>query len=241
MSPEVWIVLAGQNRILAMRNATGRNATGDPGGSVVARIAAASAARRQPDYTGEVGALLDAARSVIERTGRARVADIVAAAGLSNEAFYRHFPSKDALVGALIEDGAERVARSIARRMARESSPEGRVVRWAEGMLGQAHGSPAALTLAVMSNSSTLNSSMPSGSRGSRAPLAALLHEPFAELGSEHPSLDADLVTDAVLGNVAAHTHATTKPGGDEVTRIVRFCLSVPSLDDRSSSRSEIA
>ncbi len=29
---------------------------------------------------------------------RPRVADIVAAAGLSNDAFYRHFPSKDALL-----------------------------------------------------------------------------------------------------------------------------------------------
>lgn len=36
-------------------------------------------------------------------------ADIVAAAGLSNDTFYRHVSSKDALVAAILEDGAERL------------------------------------------------------------------------------------------------------------------------------------
>ncbi|MFR9768406.1 helix-turn-helix domain-containing protein [Nocardia sp. SC052] len=47
--------------------------------------------------------LVDAALTVISAagtTGRPRVTDIVAAAGLSNDACYRHFPSKDALVAS---------------------------------------------------------------------------------------------------------------------------------------------
>jgi AcrR family transcriptional regulator len=42
---------------------------------------------------------------VMRRCGtesRPRVADIVAAAGLSNDAFYRHFPSKDDLIVAAL-------------------------------------------------------------------------------------------------------------------------------------------
>ena len=80
---------------------------------VSARIAAQTMAKRSPDYVVEVRRLLDAALVVIERNGtsaRARVADIVATAGLSNDAFYRHFASKDALVAALVEDGAVRLA-----------------------------------------------------------------------------------------------------------------------------------
>ena len=48
---------------------------------VAARIAAATAARRAPNYERDVRRLLDAALRVINRTGtttRARVADIVA-------------------------------------------------------------------------------------------------------------------------------------------------------------------
>ncbi|WP_433155373.1 TetR/AcrR family transcriptional regulator [Actinomadura nitritigenes] len=44
------------------------------------------------------------------------MADIVNAAGLSNEAFYRHFPSKGALVAALLEDGTERLHGHVAAR-----------------------------------------------------------------------------------------------------------------------------
>src|SRR5919106_1318086 len=98
-------------------------------GDVVSRIAARTLAKRGPDYESEVRRLLDAALEVIAKhgtTARARVADIVAAAGLSNDAFYRHFPSKEALVGALIEDGTERLRSYLAHQMAKESTPERR-------------------------------------------------------------------------------------------------------------------
>src|SRR6476646_2194437 len=96
---------------------------GAAGPDVATRIAAATAARRRrPDYAVEVRTLLDAARKVISRTERARVADIVAEAGLSNDAFYRHFPSKHALVAALPEDGAQRLASYLQHQTAKERS-----------------------------------------------------------------------------------------------------------------------
>ena len=57
-------------------------------------------------------------------TSRPRVADIVAAAGLSNDAFYRHFRSKDALVAALVDDGALRLRSYLEHQMAKASTPE---------------------------------------------------------------------------------------------------------------------
>ena len=82
-------------------------------------------------------------------TSRPRVADIVAAAGLSNDAFYRHFPSKDALVAALVDDGALRLRSYLDHQMAKEPAPETKVRRWVEGVMSQAEGEVAATTLAV--------------------------------------------------------------------------------------------
>jgi hypothetical protein len=79
------------------------NAILGPGPGVADRIGWRTLAKREEEYAGEVRRLLDAALEVMRRRGTAshsRVADVVRAAGLSNEDFYRHFPSKDALVTA---------------------------------------------------------------------------------------------------------------------------------------------
>ena len=84
---------------------------------------------------------------------RPRVADIVAAAGLSNDGFYRHFASKDALVAAILDDGTERLQSYLAHQMAKEVTAAGKVRRWVEGVLSQASDEEiAATTLAVLWN-----------------------------------------------------------------------------------------
>lgn len=195
---------------------------------VAARIAARTMAKRGPDYTAEVRRLLDAALAVIAEqgtTGRARVADIVAAAGLSNDAFYRHFPSKDALVAALIEDGALRLASYVAHQMDKDATPEGKVRRWVAGILSQTNERTAATTLAVLWNGSNVESGIAPGRHDSSAPLAELLHEPFAALGSTDPATDASLVAHAVLGKVSEHLWARTRPTRDELEHITQFCV----------------
>src|SRR5271165_6729663 len=70
-----------------------QNATPSPAG-VAARIAARTLAKRGPDYTDEVRRILNAALAVMGQRGigsKVRVADIVSAAGVSNDTFYRHF------------------------------------------------------------------------------------------------------------------------------------------------------
>src|SRR6266567_691280 len=122
---------------------------------VPARIAQRALAKRGADYASEVRRLLDAALEVMRQGGtasRPRVADIVAAAGLSNDAFYRHFPSKDALVAALVDDGALRLQSYLEHQMAKEPAPEAKVRRWVEGVLSQAEGEVAVTTLAVIWN-----------------------------------------------------------------------------------------
>jgi AcrR family transcriptional regulator len=198
-----------------------------PVDDLASRIAQQTLARRGADYAGEVRRLLDAALEVIREHGtrsRPRVADIVAAAGLSNDAFYRHFPSRDALVAALLEDGTERLAGYLGHQMDKEASPADKVRRWVEGVLSQTKKEIAAPTLAVLWNGGSVGTSRPHDA--SRA-LASLLHEPFAALGCSDPELYASLVAHATLGKVAEYLWAGRMPTRSETSRIVAFSVAV--------------
>jgi AcrR family transcriptional regulator len=193
---------------------------------VAARIAAQTLAKRGTDYAAEVRRLLDAALGIIAEQGttaKARVADIVAAAGLSNDAFYRHFPSKSALVDALIEDGAHRLAGYLDHQMAKEATPDGKVRRWVEGVLSQTDGTTGATTLAVLMNGTTERDV--EGGPDATARLGQLLVEPLDALGSDTPQLDATLVAHAVVGRLADHLRARTKPSRTEREHLVRFAV----------------
>jgi AcrR family transcriptional regulator len=192
---------------------------------VAARIAEQSLRGRGVDYADEVRRLLDAALEVMRRSGtasRARVADIVATAGLSNEAFYRHFPSKEALVTAVLEDGAERLRSYLAHQMAKERTPAGQLRRWVEGVLAQADAAVAEATLAVVVNAGA--GAGPLSGRYLVAPLATLLHEPLAAAGSAAPELDASFVAHAVVGRLTDHLRQRTQPTPAEVDHVVALC-----------------
>jgi AcrR family transcriptional regulator len=198
---------------------------------VAGRIAQRSLAKRGETYAGEVRRLLDAALDVMRRCGtssRPRVADIVAAAGMSNDAFYRHFPSKDALVAALLEDGIERLRSYLAHQMAKETTAQAQVRRWVEGVLSQAADEDvAATTLAVLWNSSSLGGGLASGRPSAAGPLATLLRQPFAELGSTDPDLDAELAAHGTVGKLSDHLWARTRPTPAEIDHVADLWLAV--------------
>lgn len=216
------MVVESENAILAIEPA--------PHPDVATRIAQRTMARRGPDYAGEVRRLLEAGLAVMRRCGttsRPRVADIVAAAGLSNDAFYRHFESKDALVIAILQDGTERLMSYLAHQMAKETAPERKLRRWVEGILSQAIDDDVAeATLAVLWNASgVVSDGPPVGRASASAQLATLLHEPLAALGSAQPARDAALVSHAIVGALSDHLWARTKPTPSEVEHMVDFCL----------------
>lgn len=194
---------------------------------VATRVARRTLDRRGVDYADEVRRLLDAGLEVMRRCGtdaKARVADIVAEAGLSNDAFYRHFPSKDALVGAILEDGNERLGAYVAHQMTKSSTPADKIRRWVEGVMSQADGDIAATTRAVVWNASGPLGGVPAAST---APIAAPLHEPLAALGSADPELDATLIAHATFGLLSEHLYAGTTAGADELDHLVAFCIGV--------------
>ncbi|MGO9029358.1 MAG: TetR/AcrR family transcriptional regulator [Acidimicrobiales bacterium] len=196
---------------------------------VARRIARQTLDRRSPDYTDEVRRLIDAGRTVMRRCGtdsRPRVADIVAEADLSNEGFYRYFASKDALVAAILDDGTERLLGYLAHQMAKESTAEGKVGRWVEGILSQAADEEsAATTLAVLWNAATLGQTMAVSHTSTSARLATLLHQPLLDLHGVDPELDAELVGHAVVGRLNDLLWGRRKPTRAETDRVVSFCL----------------
>ncbi len=203
-------------------------------GDLAARIAQRALAKRGAIYAVEVRRLLDAGLEVMRRCGtttRPRVSDIVTAAGLSNEAFYRHFPSKDALVAAILEDGTERLAGYVEHQMGKAHTPEGKVRRWVEGILSQAADDEiAATTLAVLWNGGGIEGQLP-GRSSINAPLAELLRQPFADQGRARPELDASLVSHAVIGMLTDYLQQDRRPTRADMDRIVEFCLARPLVD----------
>src|SRR3981081_2857466 len=100
--------------------------------SVVSRVARRGTAEREAAYAGEVRRLMEAGLDTMARAGTSaspRVADIVRAAGLSNDAFYRHFASKEERVAAIVEAGAERLVQYLEHQMAKERTPKGQLRR----------------------------------------------------------------------------------------------------------------
>ena len=216
-----------QNTVLTIENAIPGDQDQDRD-QVTDRIVRRTLAKRESEYAGEVRRLLDAALEVMRSCGtssRPRVADIVAVAGLSNEAFYRHFQSKDALVTALLEDGGGRLRSYLTHQLAKEPTPEGQVRRWVEGVLAQAHGDIAATTLAVLWNGSSVDGGLAAGRHFASAPLASLLEAPFAALGSDAPALDAALAAHATLGKLSDCLWQGVQPRRAEVGRVADFCL----------------
>jgi AcrR family transcriptional regulator len=218
---------------------------------IASRIARQTLARRGVAYTDEVRRLLDAALDVMRRCGtesRPRVADIVRTAGLSNDAFYRHFASKDALVEAVLEDGSDRLHGYLDHQMAKETTPEGQVRRWIEGVLSQADGEIAATTLAVLHNAGGVGDGRASGRHFASGALAELLHEPFTALGSSDPELDASVMTHAVLGKLTDHLWQRTQASSEETEHIIALCTAAvggsqsrrrrPATTDSGTTRS---
>jgi AcrR family transcriptional regulator len=103
-------------------------------------------AGRRDAYAAEVRKLIDAAFAVTRRTGSVepQVRDIVREAGLSNQAFYRHFDSKDALMLALLADGRRRLVTYVGRQMRDVEEPRAQLRQFIASLMTQARDANAA-------------------------------------------------------------------------------------------------
>jgi AcrR family transcriptional regulator len=182
-------------------------------------------AKQTQEAKRDVESILDAALRVAQRCApeAPRVADIVAEAGISNQAFYRYFAGKDDLMNAVFERGVQRLGSYLAHQMDKKTDPREQIAAWIRGVLTQVTDQTAA------NQSAAVISQLKRGphARGTD-PLTALGHMlvgPMRQAGSHEPELDAEVIQEAVTGSLRRHLTALTAPDQKERDHIVAFCL----------------
>jgi AcrR family transcriptional regulator len=183
-------------------------------------------ADRRDQYIDEVRRLLEAAFTVLQRSEdfEPQVREIVREAGLSNAAFYRHFPSRDALLLAVLADGRRQLVEYLSHRMETARDAASQVTRFIEGVLAQAQDPKAAdATRPFAVNGSRLAARFPTEVAASRDDLLDLLRAPIHALGGDDQAVE--LVHDLVIARMNDALVARRTPSKREVSAIAAFCL----------------
>jgi AcrR family transcriptional regulator len=203
----------------------------DVAGPLVEQAVRRSLNQREIAVRAEVQRLMDATLVVIRRNDAEappRVADIVAEAGLSNQAFYRHFASRDDLLAAVSEAGSRRLVSYLEHQMAKETEPAGQVRQWVQGVLAQASKPTVARdTRAVLWSVRGTPGRRPAA--GAPHDAEALLHEPLRRSKSRDPARDAAVIASAVFGRLQYHLWMKA-PSAADTEHLVAFCLAAAGL-----------
>ena len=98
--------------------------------------------------------LLDAGLRVMRRNGfvDATVGDVLAEAGISSRAFYRHFDGKDSLMLALFRRDADAVARSLRATVTAAGTPVAALDAWLDAFLDLFYEPRRAARVAIMAS-----------------------------------------------------------------------------------------
>lgn len=189
---------------------------------------------RRAAYAEEVRRLLDASFALIRESGDLAppVGAIVRRAGLSNQAFYRHFASKDELLLAVLDEGVGMLAGYLAHRMQRAGDPAERVRTWVGGVLEQALQPEAAVATRPFAVSrARLADGFPRQVEESERRLSSMLADAIAEaaaagqLASADPERDAEAVYTLAMGWVQRRLASTEPASRDEAEHLTAFAL----------------
>lgn len=191
-------------------------------------------ARQRRKYEDELERLLAATFRVMRDrdTADPTVSDILAEAGLSTSAFYRHFPTKDDLLVTLLERAHELTRAHIDERVAATRDPRDRVAEWIRGLFDLLR-TDELLTanrpflLAHPRLLERFPEEIGAGFEALLAPLVAAVAEARAEAGLPpgDPSGDARLALHQVFGMLIDAAALRTPVGGDTVGRVVDYTL----------------
>jgi AcrR family transcriptional regulator len=208
-----------------------RHAASEPPSAAERAVERALGGRRAA-YAGEVRRLLEAAFVLIERCGQLepRVGDIVREAGLSNQAFYRHFASKQALLLAVLDEGVRILASYLEHRMQSAARPLDRICEWLRGLLEQAL-SPAAAraTRPFVLARIRLAEAHPREVAESEGRLTELVREALrdalaaGELAGADPERDAEMLYQLAMGWLQARLVDGRPPDRGDAERLVDF------------------
>ena len=201
----------------------------DLAASLARRAVERSVADRQATYVKEIERIVDATYRVIADTGAfdPPLRDILRQSGLSTQAFYKHFRSKDELLLLMLDDGRRRLVGYLEHRMDKATTADGRVKAWIEGVLAQA-GQPdaAARTRPFLANQDRLAEQFPEEQKASVDRLVTLLADAVEQAsGGRQSKRDAQVIYHAAFGALHRHLAGGTRPPAAEVDHLVRFCL----------------
>jgi len=204
------------------------------GGGAVDQAIDRSLEGRREAARREIDRLVSAAFRVIERTGHLepKVSDILSEAGLSNQAFYRHFAGKHALLVALLDEGIRGLADYLAARMGEAPNPIAAIRTWVRGMAAQAldpSGARASRPFALARGrlAEAFPSEVAESERRVTAPLREALEQALSTgaLPAVVPESDAESLYHLMMGWVEARLIEGRIPDGREVERLESFAL----------------
>jgi AcrR family transcriptional regulator len=213
-------------------------------GSLALRSVDRSIERRRAAYEDEVRRLIDASFSIVSESGclDPKVGEIIAEAGLSNQAFYKHFRSKHELMLAVLDEGILTLCSYLEHRMAKVRSPERRIRQWLSGMLEQSlNPASARATRPFALSRARLAEHFPEEVKRSEAQLSGLLESAIAEaaqsgeLRNVDPPRDATLIYNLTMGWLERHLADETPARRADAEHLIQFVMA--GLGRGSSSR----
>ena len=199
-----------------------------------------STAEREASYVEEIRQLVEATYRLIAKTGSfdPPMRDILRAAGLSTQAFYRHFRTKDELMLVLLDDGRRRLLEYLAHRMGKSQTPEGKVRAWIEGVLAQAADPGAAQrTKPFVVDQDRLTDLFPAEQQASFDLLIGQLVDALRGLPGTPSRRDAEAIYHATFGSLRAHLINGSRPTAQEIDHLVRFCVGGAEAKKRTGRR----
>lgn len=182
---------------------------------------------RRESALDEVRRMLDAGielMSVQERPSAPRVADIVARAGTSNDAFYRAFGNREEFLAAIVDDGARRLLSYVGHQQDSATDAESRLRQGFMAILSQAaNPSIARTTRAVISCAPARR-----GSRGMdlvdlASELGTLFEPALTELGSQDALRDARTLAQVCLAEMQRFLWNEQEPGDAELDYLMKL------------------
>lgn len=185
-------------------------------------------------------ALIDAGLAVLRRTGSEglTVSDVLAEAGLSTRAFYRHFDSKDALVLAIYAHDADRVRAQMQKRLNDAPSPRAALDIWVDETLSLAFdGRRAARTGPLAREGMRLQAEYPAEFADIRGAVLDPLVEVLRALDSPDPVRDARSIHAVAWEIVAERMRGSRMTRTSARAYVLRFCLPALGLSQSDTDR----
>lgn len=196
-----------------------------------------AAAVRRAELAETMQRVVEATYELVEQTGDVdpSMRQILARSGMSTQAFYKLFQSKDELMLALLDDGRRTLVAHLEQRMRRATSARDQVRAWIEGVLAQASDARAAgRTRPFVAGESRIAEMFPDEHAASVEQLVALLLGPLSTLAGS--PIDGDAVAPAVRRDAEAvyrlafatlrdQLLARQRPAPETVEHVVTFVL----------------